>query len=212
MTSLSPIAIPQSELRTLSQRKREAVVQAALSEFQSKGFQAASMDAISKAAEVSKRTVYNHFESKDALFEEIAGRLFKHSAKATEFDYHATKALAPQLRDFAHKELLMLSNRQHRELVRVMLAESIRSPELSERVMSRIEVMESSLEKWMKSACEDGRLRPVEANYAATMFLGLLKSNAFWPQLLARLDSPNAEQSEVIIEDAVQMFLGYFAT
>lgn len=211
MSSHNPIAVPESELRTLSQRKREAVVQAALSEFQTKGFQAASMDAISKRAEVSKRTVYNHFESKDVLFEEIAQRLFKHSAQATEFDYQANKPLAPQLIEFGQKELIMLSNDKHRELVRMMMSESIRSPELAQRAMSRIAVLESSLERWIAAAVEDKRLKPVKASYASAMFLGILKSNAFWPQLISRLDPPSPELSKTIIEDAVHMFLGYFA-
>ncbi|MGB1238594.1 MAG: TetR/AcrR family transcriptional regulator, partial [Pseudomonadales bacterium] len=56
---------------TLSQRKRAAIVQAAIEAFQEKGAQCTSMDSIAERAQVSKRTVYNHFASKERLLEEV---------------------------------------------------------------------------------------------------------------------------------------------
>ena len=55
----------------LTDRKRDAIVVAAIAEFREHGFAGTSMDRIAAAAEVSKRTVYNHFPSKDDLFAEI---------------------------------------------------------------------------------------------------------------------------------------------
>ena len=55
----------------LTDRKREAIVQAAIAEFRANGFDATSVDKVAARAEVSKRTLYNHFPSKDALFAEI---------------------------------------------------------------------------------------------------------------------------------------------
>ena len=48
-------------------------MQAAIDEFRGNGFEATSMDRIAATAGVSKRTVYNHFPSKEALFAEILG-------------------------------------------------------------------------------------------------------------------------------------------
>jgi len=48
--------------------KEDAIVAAARETFLSKGFDAASMDEIALLANVSKRTVYNRFQSKEALF------------------------------------------------------------------------------------------------------------------------------------------------
>ena len=54
----------------LTDRKREAIIQAAIEAFRADGFEATSMDKIAAKAEVSKRTVYNHFPSKEELFAE----------------------------------------------------------------------------------------------------------------------------------------------
>lgn len=48
--------------------KREKIVQAALDLFLEGGFDVVSMDSIAAKAEVSKRTVYAHFDGKEALF------------------------------------------------------------------------------------------------------------------------------------------------
>ncbi|GEA59882.1 TetR/AcrR family transcriptional regulator [Vibrio comitans] len=51
-----------------SERKREQILKAAGKLFAEHGY-GVSMDAISKAANVSKQTVYAHFKTKDLLFE-----------------------------------------------------------------------------------------------------------------------------------------------
>lgn len=48
--------------------KTEAIVEAARKTFLARGFDAASMDRIALTANVSKRTVYNRFRSKEELF------------------------------------------------------------------------------------------------------------------------------------------------
>ena len=61
----------------LTHRKREAILQAAISEFRAHGFAGTSMDRVAAVAEVSKRTVYNHFPSKDELFAAILTQLWQ---------------------------------------------------------------------------------------------------------------------------------------
>ncbi|MDI2127217.1 TetR/AcrR family transcriptional regulator [Yinghuangia seranimata] len=51
-----------------SQRKRDAIIRAALAVFLEEGYTAASVDAIATRAGVSKPTIYNHFGNKERLF------------------------------------------------------------------------------------------------------------------------------------------------
>lgn len=52
----------------LSEQKRVHILDAAEQLFFENGVANTSMDEVAKTAAVSKRTVYNHFETKDALF------------------------------------------------------------------------------------------------------------------------------------------------
>ena len=55
-------------------KKRESILDAAVKAFADEGYENASMDRIAEIADASKRTVYNHFPSKDVLFEEVLDR------------------------------------------------------------------------------------------------------------------------------------------
>jgi AcrR family transcriptional regulator len=53
------------------ERTRKRIIDAAYRLFRRKGFTRVSMDDIAAAADVTKRTVYQHFESKDALVGDV---------------------------------------------------------------------------------------------------------------------------------------------
>lgn len=63
-SSVSPI--PRG--RPKDTRKRQDILQAAKELFTESGFHGTSMDALAKAANVSKATLYSHFDDKDALY------------------------------------------------------------------------------------------------------------------------------------------------
>src|SRR5262245_18253582 len=61
--------------RPLSARAHEQVLDVALRLFAERGIDATSMDAIAEASGVSKATIYNHWQDKDALCLEVMARL-----------------------------------------------------------------------------------------------------------------------------------------
>src|SRR5262249_50868619 len=61
--------------RPLSTHAHEQVLDVALRLFAERGIDATSMDAIAEASGVSKATIYNHWQDKDALCLEVMARL-----------------------------------------------------------------------------------------------------------------------------------------
>ncbi|MCY1239858.1 pyrimidine utilization regulatory protein R [compost metagenome] len=57
--------------KTRMERTRKGIVAAASDLFLKHGFLGTNMDEIAATAEVSKQTVYSHFQSKEALFLEV---------------------------------------------------------------------------------------------------------------------------------------------
>src|SRR5664279_2720391 len=109
----------------LTDRKREAIIQAAIAEFRDNGFKVTSMDRIAARAEVSKRTVYNHFPSKDELFAEILLELWECSKEQLELLYRPDQPLREQLREMMTTKMKMLNESSFMELARVAIAETI---------------------------------------------------------------------------------------
>lgn len=195
---------------TLTEKKRVDILAAAQEEFKEKGFLGASMDSLAKRAQVSKRTVYNHFPSKEFLFHNIVKQLCDSFSQAVNIKYQGNKPLDEQLYIAAMSEIQLLASECFRDLNRITLAEFIRSPELASSTLAHLGKQKDGLHVWITDAINDGRLKAVDANYAAQQFLGLIKASAFWPQLLMNQAFPSAEQQKIIADDAVLMFLARY--
>ena len=93
----------------LTDRKRDAIVQAAIGEFREHGFNGTSMDRVAAAADVSKRTVYNHFPSKEELFEAILLLMWERSQSPDELAYTPARPLRDQLLEPTSEGLYQLT-------------------------------------------------------------------------------------------------------
>lgn len=111
----------------LTERKREAILQSAIAEFRSSGFEITSMDRIAATAGVSKRTVYNHFPSKEALFAEILNRLWNSITAEQLTPYSPDQPLRDQLRTLLQAKLQMLADENFLDLARIAIAATIHS-------------------------------------------------------------------------------------
>lgn len=193
--------------KTLSQKKREAIVEAAIAEFTENGYKSTSMDKISARAEVSKRTVYNHFASKELLLDEILDSIWTKTLAATHFPYQQELSLAEQLTTIANQELDLLESEGFINLSRVLFSEYFHNKELAYQAMEKYSQAESGLTIWIKAALADERLIELDPHFASTQFIALLKSFAFWPQIIGHAPSPDKAQRNHIIDSSVQMFL-----
>lgn len=209
---MRPIAPPTTPPTRLTDRKREAIVQAAIAEFRENGFAGTSMDRVAAAADVSKRTVYNHFPSKDELFEAILAQMWEHSHAQAEIRYDAGRPLRAQLLAVLEQKMQMLDDASFIDLSRVAMAELMHTPERARALVDRLSEKEEGLPLWMRAAQQDGRLRTgVDAHYAAHQLHGMVKSFAFWPQLAMGQPPLAPALRQQVLEDAVDMFLGFYA-
>lgn len=195
----------------LTDRKRQAIVSAALAEFRSNGFDATSMDKIAATAGVSKRTVYNHFPGKDDLFAHILQELWDSSAALQAYRYDAGLPLRVQLMEMLGHKMALLRDGYFLDLARVAIAEGIHHPERAQEMVARLADKEEGVAGWIRAAQADGKLKPVDPAFASHLLQGQLKIFAFWPQVTmgqAPLD-PAAESA--VIQAATDMFLACYA-
>lgn len=196
-------------MKTRSETKYDAVVLAAKEEFKENGFKGASMDAIASRANVSKRTVYNYFPSKEGLFEKISAEFVQQALMITHFEYNPEQPLQQQLTAIAKQELEILCSEDYINLSKAIFSEFFHSPELGEEILAKMDKADVGLKTWIQAAKEDGRIKKVDSFFATTQFLSLLKSFCFWPVLLGH-QAPSKTQQNKIIESAVEMFLDHY--
>lgn len=195
----------------LTDRKREAIVRAAVEEFRSAGYEATSMDRIAAVAGVSKRTVYNHFPSKEELFALILEELWHSSVASVELPYRADQPLEVQLLQLLRQKLDLLGDANFIDLARVAMAEIIHSPERAQAIVCRMGEKESGVSAWIRAAIADGRLREVDPEFAGHQLQGLVKSFAFWPQVTMGQAPLAPTERTRVAQSAVAMFLGFYA-
>src|SRR5690606_9602613 len=181
-------------------------------EFRSFGFAATSMDRIAAVAGVSKRTVYNHFASKDELFTAILWQLWEASQAVEAVAYSAAQPLREQLLSFTRQKMRLMSDASFIDLSRVAIAERVHAPERARAMMEKLAEKEEGLATWIRAAQADGRLRAdVTPGEAAHQLQGMLKAFAFWPQVTMGQAPLSPEAQQRLMEDCVDMFLALHA-
>ena len=194
----------------LTDRKREAIVQAAIAEFRDNGFEVTSMDRIAARAEVSKRTVYNHFPSKEELFSEMLHRLWSTAATQTDAVYKPGVPLRDQLRELLDAKMKTLGDSNFIDLARVAIGATIHSPDRAQTWVSRLNQREETFTVWVRGAQQDRRLKAVEPAFAAAQIHALLKAFAFWPQVTLNEPLLAPDKQREVVESALDLFLCWY--
>ncbi len=193
---------------SVSDQKKKQIVEAAIAEFQEKGYAGASMDRISERAQVSKRTVYNHFESKDVLFRAINQCLADQINSALELSYDPDLPIRDALVRLGWAEGELMINPCFMSLARMIMSETIRDPELAADMNARMTKLVVFAE-FIERATKEDKLKAEDPAVAAEQFLGLIKSRAFFPNIYAAR-VPDREEIGKIIEESVDLFLARY--
>ena len=202
---------PSTTHQRLTDRKRVAIVGAAIEEFLAAGYDATSMDRIAARANVSKRTVYNHFPSKEALFAAILHQLWDASQSSDAPAYNADQPLRAQLLDLLGRKLRLLNDESFLALARVAIAAGIHSAERARDMVARLGEREEDLTVWIRAAAADGRLKTDDPLFAALQLQALVKAFAFWPQVTMGQAPLSEREQKQVAESAADMFLARYA-
>jgi TetR/AcrR family transcriptional regulator of autoinduction and epiphytic fitness len=194
----------------LTDRKRAAILDAAVAEFRQSGYDATSMDRIAESAGVSKRTVYNHFPSKEALFTQILEQLWERSVDGLDLAYRKDRPLREQMLELVKQKLRLLNDGNFVDLARVAIAASIHSPDRAQEMVARMGVREEGLTTWIRAAAADGRLKLDDPVFASMQVQGLVKGFAFWPQITMGQPPLTPALQKQVADAAVDMFLARY--
>ncbi|WP_338641849.1 TetR/AcrR family transcriptional regulator [Burkholderia pyrrocinia] len=195
----------------LTDRKRAAIIDAAIEEFLAAGYDATSMDRIAARADVSKRTVYNHFPGKETLFAAILHKLWDTTQTGSSPTYRADVPLREQLLALLSRKLRLLNDEAFLALARVAIGAAIHSPERARDMVERLGEREEDLTVWVRAAAAAGRLSVTDPVFAAHQLHGVVKAFAFWPQVTMGQPPLAAPEQQKVAESAADMFLAYYA-
>ena len=130
---------PETRRRRKAERPQE-ILEAAFAEFSRNGYATTTLDRIAERAGVTKGTIYVYFDSKEQLFISMVLDFTKgaHETVQEMFQSHdgSTADLLRAQFSFIYQHIV--EDRRRREVVRMLIAEAPRFPELADRYYEEI--------------------------------------------------------------------------
>lgn len=198
--------------RTRSELKREAIIDAALQAFTEDGIKGTSMDNIALLANVSKRTVYNHFESKEILVMFLINKLWKQSMVDIDIHYCADQSLTVQLTALLDAQVQLMSSQQYIDMSRMAFSHFFYHQDALKEAVAKFNAQDSALKRWINAAILDGKLT-IETSQIDTVLVqlhSLIKGSAFWPQMMGYGELLTRDQQLQLIENTIEIFLARY--
>lgn len=197
--------------RTLTERKREEILRAAAEAFRHEGFRATSADRIAERARVSKRTLYNHFPSKDALFDAVIASYWARLSPLAAPIGHDDAPVEARLAELLRTRLAVLLDPEVLGIFRAVLAESVRTPELARAFRqgsAHLELL--GFVPLLAHEHARGRLTVDDVLVAAGQLWGLVFEGLFWPSVMLLRHPPGEAERERAIREGICTFLARF--
>ena len=196
--------------KTLSEKKREAILAAAKRAFLVHGIQGTSMDKLAEMAEVSKRTVYNHFSNKEALVLHMLSELWTQNMVDVDVPYAADRPIRDQLLQLVEAEIELVSGDEFLGLSRAAAEYYMFQPDKLQDAMTEFPNDETALHRWLEAAMDDGRLRSADVDVAFDQLHSLVKGVCYWPQLLGVKPGLTDDEKRRLADESVAMFLDHY--
>ncbi len=193
----------------LYEKKRKDILDAAIREFREQGFPAARVNRIAETAEVSKRTLYKHFESKEVLFQAITDILLQQIADMPGVRYAPDVPLRDQLCAAVRDYAAQLTGAEYMGLNRLVMSELLRDQELAQAFLAKAAQQDGPISGLIGEAMSAGQLREAAPGFAAGQLLAMVKHFLVWPQFLTGAEAEI--DPDTVIADCVEMFLAHYA-
>ena len=198
-------------------RTRAAVVEAARKLFLRKGYANTTMEEIAAQAGLTKRTLYNNYPDKEALFRQIVTETMAFAeafAKGLREEFTAAEVTAKNLRatldDLAQRLVLGIMRPEVIALRRLLIGEAREFPAFGAAYFERapgqvLETMASGFERWGQRRL----LRVADARIAAAQFAYLVVGEPLDRAMLVGT-VPSREHVIACAREGVETFLARY--
>lgn len=169
-------------------KKEEKVAQilnVAVVEFLSKGLDAASMHNISLTAEVSKRTLYKYYPTKDDLYNALVDELLASATDMYQFDYESEVDIETQVKNIVSTKIELTLTDSFLDISKIVIGEMLKGRSPSAEQLEQFYAAELLFIRWIEHGQKEGKIsKDVSAEDIANQFHSIMKGQIYWPVLL----------------------------
>jgi TetR/AcrR family transcriptional regulator of autoinduction and epiphytic fitness len=193
-----------------SENKRQDILDAAIEEFRENGFAGAAMSRISSRAKVSSRTLYRHFESKEALFDAIVETACQNVQSIEVLSFDPGKSLKPQFMALAKAYVDAVTREEHVAMDQIATVAFIRDQGLSSRASNHQAMQDHPVFRFIQKAADHGHLSCADPAFAAQQLLVMIKGFFCSHILLPSEQDTGSKSKQDVLSDCVDMFLAQY--
>ena len=191
--------------------KRRQIVEGARAVFLAKGFDAASMNDIARAAGVSKGTLYVYFRHKEELFEAIVEHECDAQAEGIfdlEPNDHDVEVVLKRL-GVAYVKFLCRPEKA--SAIRTVIAIADRMPEVGRKFYESGPARGMThLADYLRAQIDAGVLVIDDVDIVAVQLMESFQANLFKPMVFNFAPAPSPDQIERVVRVAVRAFLAAY--
>jgi TetR/AcrR family transcriptional repressor of mexJK operon len=192
----------------LSPEKRTQILAGAASVFAADGYEGASMAKIAAVAGVSKGTLYNHFDSKAALFTAYVGETCTQTLARVFDSANHDGDPAEVLRGIGKRMVQMMLSEVGLSIYRVVIAEAAKFPDLAQAFFEAGPARAIAfMAGWLAEETRRGRLSVPDPAFAAEQFFNLCQTRLVLRRRLEMLPDPPESDIDGVVEASIMMFL-----
>ena len=198
---------PKIRKKRDTSKKHQVILENAINVFTRKGYETASMDEIAETAGVSKKTIYNHFESKEKLFQEIVAEFIKGRDSIKPVTYSQEILPEEQLKSFARAEIYLIDDPKRRGISRLLTSVFLVDQKFGRETRGQHRPYQNLIQ-WLKEAEKDGKIHFSSAQSAAGIFYGLIEGCITWKALMS--DGATLNEVDEILNEIIAVFLSRY--
>jgi AcrR family transcriptional regulator len=195
----------------LSPEKRTQILQGAAVVFAQDGYEGASMSRIAREANVSKGTLYNHFQGKADLFSAHLEQACARYVVEVFEPVQGTDTLEATLAGIGRRMMAMMLTPERRSVYRMVISEAESFPELASAFYrSGPGAAVVAMSAWIGSEVRRGRLAVEDIDFASEQFFALCQTRLAMRYRLYLQAEPSEGEIDQIVRGAVSTFLARY--
>ncbi len=191
--------------------KRHQILEGAKRVFMKMGFDAASMNDVTREAGVSKGTLYVYFANKEDLFSAMMDSERAHFVELVRTVLADEADVASCLYEFGMVFGTHVTSDKTISAMRTVIGVRARMPSLCQRFFSGPENLRTVLRGFLERKAEVGQVKIDDFDMAARQFLEMASGGYFKLRLFGDMDvPPSKEEIDYVVRGAVRVFLAAY--
>jgi len=209
--SVDPSTLPGRRAAGEDPAKREQIIEGAKRVFMNVGFDAASMNDITREAGVSKGTIYVYFQNKEDLFSAMIEKERALFLAAVRTVLAAHEDVETGLYKFGVSFVTHMTDEKVITAMRTVLGVRDRMPDLCKRFFKGPENLRTLIQEFLAHQVDMGSLKIDDLDLAAGQFLDLSSGGFFKFRLFGTMETPPPpEEIDRVISGAVRVFMAAY--